>query len=245
MKSVYDKTLEEFRARCLDNPLLKPLVNDIGIQEIIKSIAYSQQQKLDEYLVALSEIANPRSEKMLLYMTMTKLGHLKLQEPLKIKYKSSKKLDKFTELTSGADMYLTISEDVAIFGQVRHEKFSINGGVFTKYDLDCTYRELVDTELSFNGKILKRSQKFKDDTADYMLEISPKNTMVLVVRNGINLKSGDEVDVSIITSKISTNIPNRLSVINDNSISITGIELLSPPIPYDSTKQLREMLKYG
>jgi len=255
--SLYDDIISDFNSRCANSPLLKSLVNDVGIQNIVKTLAYSQEQRQKELLVEMSELINPRSEKVLLHKLATKHAYLRLQQPLEVKFRAYNPngilYPKHTMLTDGANMYITKYdytaqpnqqiEVKAMFAFKRSMNANINTNIYTKVDLDCTYRELSNIDVRVGDKQLIRSQCFIDPKSHYMLEISPKNTMILVVRRH-DLNVGDTLDIDIFTSSVSATAPSKLSFIEYSDTIIDNIEIHKPAVPFDLTKELRDKFKY-
>jgi len=250
---IYDDTIERFTRAVKD----KELLNDVGIMELIKTVAFSQEYRQNIELLAMAEVINPTSETSLLLRLSNEQGYVKLQSPqhIRFKVKSSEhltlKID--TQLTSGNKLFLLREEGHLVNGIeteltasrefLKTREVKISSEQYTEVDLGTSYQEI--TRVVSESLIL--SQNFVKDDSNAMYRVDENGQVWCIIKNS-QFKEGE-----VIHLKIYTTVPDSLSIVGylniidinlKSDIIFSDIKTVSSPIPPMTTKEMRETLLY-
>ena len=264
MTEFINDVAREFNSRIEARPELRAFKNDIGIQQIVKSIAYAYEQSQLTYLQGLGEIFSPRSEKLLLHFLLTTLGYVSFQKGMRVKFTLTSKedinLDKLTnKLTNGKDIFL-LETDINILANtptelvVKRENVTIvnvtvKGTIFYKYKTSYTYKDIATIEVYRGVNKLKMSQGFIDYSSDYMLEIDGDGYFWVVVRlnntHGLSIQNNDTLELRIFTTYPTFKPPHNLSLIGIVNTIVSDIQIEEPYKPFLTTREMREIYQYN
>jgi len=258
---IYEKIKEIF-----DKSFPRELREDIGFQKIIDTIAYSQEYRLNLELMAQSEIANPRSLKVLLARLLNDGHTLRYAKPLQVSFvveasgngnngSDGVVIDKHSKFSSGSQ--LLISEQsvkilngaetrmTAIVATVRKKSITVNQNkdeFITVVPLNCSYLEFVEVQ----SPELIFSNHFRAKNSNAMISFDTNGMVLLVIRNS-KFKINESFNIDVIVTK--PNAPRevkRISLIdNPSNVSVMDLVQSRAYTPPMSSKEMRELLLYG
>jgi len=247
------------------NEFLKSFKEDYGLKLISNALDYkikgSQKAINDE----IRESYNPTKEETLLAYLMYKIGYLKFKKPMvltaSVKSDSSVLLPAGSRFSDGSFLYYTsnsvnlIADSIVEVDFELIEKYSKiitveNGSVYSYYDTNISYKDISSVDIKKDGNTLVYSQNLIKLESDYTIEIKTDGTVSVVffLNNefGLNIKSGDELEVEITTTSDKATQPDNLGIVESGyDVVVSNINVKSNYEPFMSLQDMQNMIKYG